>query len=188
MGGLAESNAGYAGFAGATPRAAGFSPGPAGVNLPTGAAGPDAVSDANRCPHSKYECNAVLGQLKSANEAIERLRLQHVEEGERLIQLEAVLSYGEAGGEYSLNMQRIKRMQEIDIIQRNDVYELEKTLADSNKALADYLGGAKESKTIAKLNQLEVILKQVPHGPMCKIDAGAVCGCHHKLIKAVLDQ
>lgn len=185
MGGMAESNAGYAGFTGAVPSAGGFMPSP-GVGNPAG--GSAVTTDANRCPHSKYECNGVLGQLKSANEAIERLRLQHAEEGDRLMQLEAVLSYGEAGGEYGLNMQRIKRMQEIDITQRNDIYELEKTLADSNKALADYLGGAKESKTIAKLNELEVILKQVPHGSMCKVDAGAVCGCHHKLIKAVLDK
>lgn len=184
MGGLAESNAGYAGFAGAVPSAAGFTPTP-GV---TPTAIPEIISEANRCPHSKYECNGVLGQLKSANEALERLRLQHVEEGDRLLQLEAVLSYGEVGGQYSLNMQRIKRMQEIDVVQRNDVYELEKSLAASNKELADYLSGAAESKALAKLNQLATALTQVPHASHCKIESGVPCTCYLKAVRAVLDK
>lgn len=185
MGGMAESGVGYAGFAGAVPNAAGFTPGP-GVGTPTG--GGTATTDANRCPHSKYECNGVLGQLKSANEAIERLRLQHEEEHDRLLQLEAVLTYGEAGGQHSLNMQRIKRMQEIDITQRNDVYELEKSLTASNKELADYLSGAAESKALAKLNQLATALMQVPHGSHCKVESGVPCTCYLKAVRAVLDR
>lgn len=166
MGGLAESNAGYGGF---TP------------------ANPPTVNEANRCAHTKYECNSVVAQLKTAGEALEREKLANIERTTRLNELEDILQRGELGGKYSLNMERIKKMQDIDILQRNDIFNLEKTLSDLKRANEDLRNGATESRALAKLNKIEAMLRTIPHASMCKVEDGIPCVCHLKAIKGILD-
>lgn len=175
MGGLSESSAGYdvaammSGKPGTTPTS------------------PAVVTDANRCTGNKYECNALVARAKEADAKLDRERAAMKDQIERLETLEDVLQRGELGGAYSINMERIKRYQEIDVTQRNDIYFLEKRVYDLDKELHDIKKGVPESRYLAKLNEIEVILKQIPHGPTCKVDAGATCICHHKALRAILD-
>lgn len=178
MGGLAESNAGYSfGSASTT----GFS------NAGTPTSPPAITSDANRCPHSKYECAQVAAKVKIAEDTIERERNNMREEKQRLLDLEAVLSRGETGGQYSLNMQRIKRMQDIDIIQRNNVMLAEEEAAVARKALADVRNGKAESDAERKVAAVAGALRQIPHAPICKVDAGQTCTCYMKQIKTIME-
>lgn len=165
MGGLAESAAGYVPIT------------PAAVPL----------TEINRCANTKYECNSIGAQLKTAVDALDREKSANDERMNRLMELEAVLQGGELGGQYSLNMQRIRQMQDIDVIQRSNIMETEEANAELRKRIRDMENGTLESSAVSKLRKVTEMLRTIPHSGICKVDAGAPCVCHHKAIKGILD-